>query len=207
MNRIAAAVALLFALPQDDEKGFEKLFNGKDLAGFRFFFGEGKTEPGTTYRVENETLVCAGKPAGYAYTEKTYKNFVLRFDYRFKRPDGLEDEEKFRGNSGYLLFVKDHKVWPKSIEVQGYNLNVLSIIMINSKGKHTQDKEARLKARKPVGEWNAVEIAARDGQVKSSLNGTLISTITEHEFTEAGHIAFQSEGAEIHWRNIRIKAE
>jgi 3-keto-disaccharide hydrolase len=56
-------------------------------------------------------------------------------------------------------------------------------------------------------EWNSVEIAARDGQVKSSLNGTLISTISEHEFTEAGFIGFQSEGAEIHWRNIRIKAE
>jgi hypothetical protein len=43
--------------------------------------------------------------------------------------------------------------------------------------------------------------------VRSYLNGTLVSTITEHEFKAPGHIGFQSEGGELHWRNIRIKEE
>jgi hypothetical protein len=52
-----------------------------------------------------------------------------------------------------------------------------------------------------------VEIQSKDGIVKSWLNGILLNTITEHEFTQAGHIAFESEGAEIHWRNVRLRAD
>jgi len=43
--------------------------------------------------------------------------------------------------------------------------------------------------------------------VKSYLNDVLVNTVTEHPFKEPGHIGFQSEGVELHWRNIRIKPE
>jgi hypothetical protein len=218
---VRAALGLLLALlgspAGQDEPGFERVFNGKDWTGIRFHFGEGKTEPGTAFRIDGESIVCSGRPPGYWHTEKTFKEFTLRFDYRYPVPDpvpdrikgadGKLDEHKFGGNSGYLLFGTEHKVWPKSIEVQGMNRDVLGIIMIRSKGRYTTDREARTKARKPLGEWNAVEIAAKGGQVRCSLNGTAVSTVTEHEFSGAGWIGFQSEGAEIHWRNIRIKAE
>ena len=69
------------------------------------------------------------------------------------------------------------------------------------------DPEARAKAWKPTGEWNSAEIVSRNGQVWSYLNGALVNTVTEHEFKQAGYIGFQSEGGEVHWRNIRIKAE
>ena len=48
---------------------------------------------------------------------------------------------------------------------------------------------------------------SKSGQVTGYLNGTLVSTVTEHDFTEPGYIGFQSETGEIHWRNIRIKPE
>ena len=63
------------------------------------------------------------------------------------------------------------------------------------------------RAIQPVGQWNSVEIVSKDGQVGSSLNGTLISIVSEHEFREPGYIGFQSEGAKIYWRNIRIREE
>jgi acyl-CoA synthetase (NDP forming) len=69
------------------------------------------------------------------------------------------------------------------------------------------DEHEAARAKKPAGRWQSVEIVSKDGQVKSYLNGVLVSTITQHEFKEPGHIGFQSEGAELHWRNIRIKAE
>ncbi len=50
-------------------------------------------------------------------------------------------------------------------------------------------------------------IVSKDGKVMSYHNGILISTITEHEFKEPASIGFESEGSEIHWRNIRMKAE
>jgi hypothetical protein len=67
--------------------------------------------------------------------------------------------------------------------------------------------DARARAFRPIGQWNSVEIVAKDGQIKSYHNGELLSHVTEHEFTEAGYIGFQSEGVPLRWRNIRIKPE
>ena len=106
-----------------------------------------------------------------------------------------------------MLFITENLVWPKSIEIQGANSNVLTIIPMDTKATYTVDDEARKRAIKPVGQWNSVEIVSQDGQVRSYLNGTLISIISEHEFKEPGYIGFQSEGAKIYWRNIRIKDE
>jgi len=66
---------------------------------------------------------------------------------------------------------------------------------------------ARKKAVHPIGEWNTIEIVSKDGQVRSYLNGILVSTVSHHEYTEPGYIGFQSEGAKIYWRNISIKEE
>ncbi len=205
MLRVLTVLALL--APQD-EKGFEKIFNEKDFAGIKFYLGkDGAGDATKTFMAKEGAIVCTGNPAGYWYTEKSYKDFTLRFDYRYKRPADLQDDSKFNGNSGYLLFVKEHKVWPKSLEIQGMNKNVLAIIGIGGfKSKNQVDSAARTKALKPVGEWNAVEIACKGGKVMATLNGTLVTTVTDLETTE-GHIGFQSEGAEIHWRNVRIKAE
>jgi hypothetical protein len=192
-------IPLILALALQDE-GFEKIFNDKDLAGWKF---HGVTEK--SFEIKDGTIVCSGKPAGYLYTEKSYKKFTLRFDWRYKRPEKLEDDRKFPGNSGYLLYVQEHKVWPKSLEIQGMNRDAGYIIPISMKAKWDTDKEGHKLAVKPVGEWNAMEIVAKD-TITSFVNGVKISVVTECELSE-GPIAFQSEGAEIHWRNIRIREE
>ena len=64
--------------------------------------------------------------------------------------------------------------------------------------------------QRPIGEWNAIRIvSAMDGTVKSYVNGVLASTVTKHDFAArgGGHIAFQSQGWKIRWRNMRIKAD
>jgi len=200
------AIFLALAQPaQGSEEGFQPLFNGKDLTGFKFFFEEKGHDPTRTFWARDGVLGCTGAPAGYLYTGKSYKDFTLRFDWRYVRPDGLADEAGFEGNSGYLLWVTEHKLWPRSLEVQGMNRDVCKIIPIASKADFKTDAEARLKARKPVGEWNSMEIDARGGKVWVRLNGELITTVNQHEFKDAGPIAFQSEGAPIQWRNLRIK--
>ena len=200
------------------EWGFERLFNGRDLSRFKFVIGNNctprpagcaQTEPGSTFVVQKDgTIFCSGKPQGYMYTEKRYLNFTLRLEYRYQPYEGLESDDEFYGNSGYLLFINEpFLVWPKMIEIQGMNTSVLSVILSDIKGKATVNDEARKRALKSVGQWNSIEIVSKDGQVNSYLNGALISTITEIDNQEPGHIAFQSEGGQIYWRNIRIKAE
>ena len=69
------------------------------------------------------------------------------------------------------------------------------------------DTDARKQVVHPVGQWNIVEIVSKNGQVWNYLNGVLVSQVSHHEYTDPGYIGFQSEGAKIYWRNIRIKEE
>lgn len=201
-----------------DETGFEPLFNGRDFTGWSFMMGPncrpapegcGRTDPAGVFRVEGGKIVCTGKIQGYMYSAKKYLNFTLRFDYRFEPPPDWDEEDgvAYYGNSGYFLFVNDHRVWPKGIQIEGYHRDPLVPFSMEAKLKFTQEPGAREKAMRPLGEWNSVEIVAKNGQVRSYLNGIHLNTITEHEFTEAGTIGFESEGSEIHWRNIRIRVE
>jgi hypothetical protein len=83
-------------------------------------------------------------------------------------------------------------------------LGLILPIPRNVKCGRTFDSAARAKAVKPVGQFNALEIDVRDGDMVISLNGTVVSTVSDCELTE-GPIGFQSEGAETHWKNIRIR--
>src|SRR5947209_12249030 len=85
------------------DQGFVDLFDGKDMKGWKFF----PDALAKSIHVEDGMIVVSGKPAGYFYTDKSYKNGTLRYDWRYKRPAGLEDEKKFGGNSGLLLFIQD----------------------------------------------------------------------------------------------------
>lgn len=186
--------ALLLGTTRAADDGFKPLFNGKDFTGLKF---EIKGDPEKTFSVKDGVIVVSGKPNGYFYTDKSYKNYVLQAE--FKYPDKA-------GNSGYLIHITgDHKVWPKCVEVQGQYAGVCSIFPIGGvKGPRADDAEARKKATKPHNEWNTVEIVCKDGKITSSLNGTKIADAGPYDVME-GPIGFQSEGTEIHFRNIKIK--
>jgi hypothetical protein len=207
---LAGLIFVLGAPAQADDKkddaGFVNLFNGTNLTGFKFEMGKSTAPPEKTWSVKEGVIICTGKPAGYFYTDKSYKNYVLRYDWLYKRPANLEDEEKFSGNSGCLVHIQPpQKVWPKCIEVQGMNRNHGQLLFLGVKGMNAKfDKPALLKARHKVGEWNATEITCKaDGSIEAKVNGTPVSS-GKSELTE-GPIGWQSEGAEIHFRNIKLK--
>ena len=141
-------------------------------------------------------------------TKKSYSRYTLEYEWAFTRPEGLKDDKQFRGNSGCLVHVGEENalgVWPRSIEVQGMHNQAGLILPIsrNLKCRVTDDREARIKSLKPVGEWQTTRVEVGGGNMTISLNGTVVSTVRDCELTE-GPIGFQSEGAEIHFRNIRI---
>ena len=198
------------------DKGFERLFNGKDFTGWGFVVGPnckprpegcGDTTPGTTFKIEEGTILNTGSPHGYIYPLKKFWNFTLRLQYRFDAYPGMESDDDLFTNTGYLLFITRHDVWPRTLEVQGKNDFEMSLAMGANESTFTFDDGARIRARKPVGQWNSVEIVSKDGQLWTYLNGTLITHVTRHPFTEAGYIGFQVESGPVHWRNIRIKAD
>jgi hypothetical protein len=218
-NRIASGLVLILtatltgtrALPAEEntEKGWTVLFNGKDFDGWKFHLGTEGADNNGTFTVKEGILVCSGTPSGYMCTEKSYRNYTLQFEFAFKRPVGLADDSEFRGNSGCLIHVGEPNalgVWPRSIEVQGMNRQLGLILPIprSLKCTRTFDKEASEKARKPIGEFNKVEIDVKGSDMIIKLNGTVVSTVSDCELTE-GPIGLQSEGAETHWKNIRIR--
>lgn len=56
---------------------------------------------------------------------------------------------------------------------------------------------------KPHGEWNVVELVNRGGHVWQYVNGTLANEGTD-AFPDSGRILFQSEGAEVYFRDIKL---
>jgi len=74
MYRLLAFTALLggalVALAADTPAGFEPLFNGKDLAGWK------PTGNPKVWAVENGAIVCKGGGGGYLLTDKEYGRFA-----------------------------------------------------------------------------------------------------------------------------------
>ncbi len=200
----AGLVWLVHQSPAGDDKDFKDLFNGKNLEGWKIH----PDKLDKTFSVEDGHIKVSGKPSGYFYTAKSYKNYILKFDWRYKRPDNLEDDKKFNGNSGLLVHIKEpHKVWPVSLEIQGANGSHASFIPIGGKDvgvtDNKFDKAALEKARHKVGEWNTTEASIKNGDVVVKVNGTQVSSC---KFTlPEGPFGFQSEGAELHFKNIKIK--
>ena len=202
-----------------EEPGFAPVFNGRDFTGIKFLFGTnctpapddcGKTEP-TSFRIEHGTIVGHGREHGYFYTERRYLDFTLRFDFMWVPPADAdpEDQSFSEASGGILLFITDaeNQIWPKSIEIEGDNDNLMAAIGVAARIEATTDRAAVALANKGPNRWNAVEIVSQDGEVTTSLNGARVSHVREHPFTEPGSIAFQYQGGTIAYRNLRIKEE
>jgi hypothetical protein len=185
-----------------DDAGFTALFNGKDLTGFKTVLDPKATnaDAAKTWTVEDGTIRCTGQPTGYFYTDASYSNYVLRYDWRY--PTGSPPTS----NSGCLVHIQPpFEVWPKCVEPQGRYMDHGKLFFLKVKGVNPKfDADAHKHALKPMGEWNTTEITcAADGAISVKLNGVPVSS-GRSELTQ-GPIGWQSEGAEIHFRNIRIK--
>ncbi len=203
---LLAGLSLTPASPAGEE-GFVALFNGKNFDGWKFVLGGKEAEAGQTFTIHDGVVIVSGKPNGYMVTAKSYKNYILRYDWRYKRPDNLEDDEKFTGNSGLLVHIQglpEKGPWPKCVEVQGMNRDHgKTFAIFGAKGKFSFDGAALKKARHKVGEWNTTEVTSKNGHLTSKVNNALIAD-GETNLTE-GPLGWQSEGVEIHFRNIKIK--
>ena len=143
-------------------------------------------------------IQCTGSPNGYIVTKKSYSNYVLLVDIRFPEQ---------AGNTGILNYITgEHKIWPACVEVQGLYERVAQIFaMGGAKGPRSDgDEQARKAARKPHREWNTLSVTSRDGVIRAKLNDVVIGKAGPYA-VHHGPIGFQSEGAPVHYRNIRIK--
>jgi putative heme-binding domain-containing protein len=182
------------------------LWNGRDFTGWTFHLTDPKKTMADVWSIEDGEIVCQGDPLGYLRTTADYTNYVLDVDWRF-------DPKKGAGNSGVLLrMVGPDKVWPKCVEAQLLSRNAGDIwdiddfpILVDparTQGRRTVKLQPC--NEKPLGEWNHYEITLNRGELRLVVNGELQNRASWMEEVP-GKICLQSEGAVIHFRNIRLR--
>ncbi|MDF1744982.1 MAG: DUF1080 domain-containing protein [Gimesia sp.] len=182
------------------EKGFALL----SLDDFNEFQGKSKKPvEGPTWTETAGIISCTGNPRGYLYSNKNHGNFSLRLEYRFPE----SGEKKENPNTGILIYITgENRIWPRCLEVQG-KFEEMAHIKSNTKDvtlEVTDNQAARETARRPLGEWNTIEVISKDGMLTSILNGTKIASCKPSALTE-GFFGIQSEGDAVEFRNIRVQ--
>jgi len=183
---------------------FRNLFNGKDLSGW-----VNVNTAKDTWSVRDGMIVCTGHPIGVMRTGRQYENFILHIEWMHMEAGG---------NSGVFLLsegtVPEGKQLPKGLEVQMLELDWVNqhkqkdgtlppIAYVHGEvfgAGGLQSIENRCKGK---GQWNKYVVVCVDGVVKLSVNGKFVNGISNAS-VKKGYICLESEGAEIHFRNIRI---
>jgi hypothetical protein len=200
---------VLLALPAYAvEKGFQALFNGKNLDGWVLFGGKG---PG--YVAKDGILICPADGGGNLLTEQDYSDFVFRFE--FKLSDGGNNGVGIRAPlagdiaySGMEIQILDHDapVYQGKLKPAQYHGSIYDVV------------PAKTGFLKETGEWNQEEITAIGRKIKVVLNGTTIVDADLDAITDpavlkkhpglartTGRIGFLGHGTKVDFRNIRIK--
>jgi hypothetical protein len=199
--------------PADDKgEGWVRLFNGKDFTGWRKFLDpKSKADPDQIWTVQDGMIRCEGSVNGYLITEKDYRDYVLRVQWRWG------DKVTAGRNSGVFVHVSGpDKIWPKGVEAQLFSGRAGDFWLVDGFKLHVDPSRRdpktprhylHLKDRveKPLGEWNQYEITCKGDTIKLVVNGVPENEGTDAEATE-GKILLQSEGAEIFFRNIELKS-
>lgn len=221
LTKILLALCLILPLHAAEE-GFTLLTNGKDLAGWKSVGGTGQ------YKLEGDQIIGTGenvKANTFLITEKTYKNFDLRFDMKFGNPSG-NSGVMFRGlqkpgeNGRVYGYQCEHDDSARSWTAGLYDEARRGWLAPYRKGNgkdDTSEAKAIQKAFTETGaklfkkdDWNEIRILAEGNHIKIWLNGELRVDYKDEapEFTPEGFIGLQvhsGKAANVSWRNIRIK--
>lgn len=188
---------------------FRKLFNDRDLSGWVNV----NTAP-DTWKTSDGTLVCSGKPIGVLRTDRQYENFILQLEWKHLEAGG---------NSGVFVWSDgvppEGRRLPRGVEVQILELDWavqhnqtdafvhgevfgvgMETVPDNPRDSRSKSVENRCKGK---GLWNKYTIVCIDGTIKLSVNGKFVNGISKAA-VKKGYICLESEGAEIHFRNIHI---
>ena len=209
------------------------LFDGRDLGAFDTFLrSKGlNADPDSVFRVANGVVHVSGKENGYFITKQEFTEYRLVAEFRWGEGTYGGRAGKAR-DSGILYHVKGpHKVWPRSLEMQiqegatGDFWMTDSAAITGVDGRRVVGPVGRAspidrfgkgpwknvvgyrdpngEVERAHGEWNRVEVVVRNDTAKHYVNGKLVNVGTDL-FPKTGKILFQSEGAEIFFRGIRV---
>ena len=218
MRRILVPLALIVLLgllstawsaDKVPEEGFQPLFNGKDLAGWKVHGGKMDS-----WGVDKGLLFTTGKGGGWLLTDQEFSDYEMRLEYRWEKPGG---------NSGVAVRAP----LTSAVSTQGIEIQLIDDTGYEKvhkyKLKPTQHTgsiygvvpPSKLPAKGP-GEWNKMRIVAKGRRITIELNGEIVTdaNLDDHKdqakahpglLRTKGHVGVQSHGARVDFRNPRIK--
>jgi hypothetical protein len=195
----------------DQPAGFQPLFNGKDLDGWKVLDGNMDA-----WGADNGILFVKGKGGGWLLTDREFSDFELRLE--FKLPPA--------GNSGVALRAPFKTKANPAYE--GMEIQLLDDAWYKNPQNFKDIRPAQLTgsiydvvppssdATRPAGEWNTIHIAARGRRITVELNGvkTVDANLDDHKdradkhpglLREKGHLGLQSHDGRVEFKNIVVK--
>jgi Domain of Unknown Function (DUF1080) len=206
-------------------EGFVSIYNGLNFDGWR-------TSPEHLAHWKSEDWIIdydgkCGAEDPHLWTKKSYRDFVMICDWRWKEKggktrlpvilatgeygqnaDGSQQTEEVidAGDSGIYLRGNDKSqvniwCWPSgSGEVYGYRTDPAMPASVKA------GVTPRSKADKPIGEWNRFIITMKWDRLSVVLNGqTVIENAALPGVPREGPLALQHHGSPIQFANIYIK--
>jgi len=198
---LGATVAIASAHADED---WQKLFNGKDLAGWEEVGSQG------SWQAADGILYCSGKGSGWLSTAKTYANFELDLEFRVP-PDG---------NSGVFIRAPregDGAYVGMEIQVLDDDTRAYGKLKPEQLTGSIYDVQAATpRATKKAGEWQRMIIRCDGRQVKVTINDQVVVDARLDDYpakfathpglkrTE-GYIGLQNHGSRLDYRNLRLR--
>ena len=191
------------------------LFNRQNLEGW-----VNVNTAENTWKMRDGVLICSGHPIGVLRTARRYENFVLHIEWMHMEAGGnsgvfvwsdAEPDPRTRLPNGVEVQMLELQ-WPNLHKINGvtpplayvhgelFGVGGVRTTPDNPRGERSMSVENRCKGK---GEWNTYDVVAIDGVIKLSVNGKFVNGIS-NATKRKGYLCLESEGAEIHFRNMRI---
>ena len=186
----------------------ENLLESGNLNGWTMFVDDADVDPATIYKLDNGVLRVEGQPFGFIRTNKVYGNFVLVVQWRWIGTPT---------NSGVFVYVQDEmKCWPNAIECQLAAGRAGDFVLLGGSDLANYNApEGRPRpnfpvvqkkydsSERPADEWNTMMVTAVNGNITVVVNG-VFQNEGIGSMHRSGHIALQSEGGPIEFRNVTV---
>ncbi|CAG4999305.1 hypothetical protein DYBT9275_02198 [Dyadobacter sp. CECT 9275] len=203
---ISTLVSDLYA--QKSKDGWQYLFNGKDLSGWKQLNGKAK------YEVKDGAIVgtsVADTPNSFLTTEKDYGDFIFECDV-------MVDNKLNSGIQFRSLSIPEYKEG----RVHGYQMEIDPSDRAWSGGIYDESRRGWLYSGdlNPAGgrafkkgQWNKYRVEAIGSHIRTFVNDVPVAYIID-DLTLKGFICLQvhgigknkdREGTQVKWKNVRIK--
>lgn len=172
-----------------------------------------------TWDLQDSILVNYGHPIGVVRSGRQFENYVLHVEWKHMEAGGNSgmfmwssadpgDSRLPNGVEVQMLeldWVNQHikdGVKPPIAYVHGEMWGVGGVVTKpdNPRGVRSKSIENRCKGK---GEWNTYDVVCVDGTIKLSVNGKFVNGVSEST-QRKGYMCLESEGAEIHFKNLKV---